>query len=271
MPWEGYEQGVIRCRNCGFDSSDDTARRGKIQKCDQCSQIVYIPSGLYSKHNPGVIHKPQRKKMPRPFFVMNDIMGAALTKLYRSKIKWFLLIFIVIGAIGLLTGLFFIKNNPTKVADVEPPVRTYYNTIVPIRGDITQALDNFKNEAGGIAIQKDFTYWRTPANRDRFIRACDRTLKTIQSSITVIAVMQEQLKIPPEAQNYQLKLMNSLVDRQRFYARLKDGIDKNDQKLWDAAFAEKNAMADSTSDEISALENLRDLALNRPTTPNAKK
>jgi hypothetical protein len=52
-----------------------------------------------------------------------------------------------------------------------------------------------------------------------------------------------------------------LVDRQKFYARLKDGIERNDQALWDSAFALKDPMAESTSDEMSALENLRDLVL----------
>jgi hypothetical protein len=260
VPWDGYEQGLIRCKNCDFANPDDNARRGKIQKCDQCNRIIYIPSGLYSRHNPGANTQPRRKPVPKPVFVVSDLVGAVLTKLYRSKYKWILLLLIVIGAIGLLAGLFFVKNAPPPEAKLDPPVKIYYNALIPMRAEVAQALDNFKNEAGGIPLQKDYNYWRTPANRDRFIRASDRTLKTIQSTITQIAVMQEQGKVPAEAQNYQMKFMASLVDRQKFYARLKDGIERNDLALWDSAFTLKDPMAESTSDEMSALENLRDLS-----------
>jgi hypothetical protein len=261
LPWQGYEQGVIICKNCNFANPDDLARRGKIQKCDQCARIIYIPSGLYSRHNPGATLQPRRKPMPKPVFVVSDVIGAVLTKLYRSKYKWLVLLFITIGAIGLLAGLFFVKNAPPPEVKVDPPIKVYYNSVFPVRTDVAQSLDNFKNEAGGIPLQKDYNYWLTPANKDRFVRACDRTLKTIEGAITQLAVLQEKGLIPPEAQNYQMKFMASLVDRQRFYARLKDGINNKSQISWDSAFSLKDPMAESTSDEMSALENLRDLAL----------
>ncbi len=271
LPWRGYERGIIECPGCNFENSDRMARNNKIQKCKQCARVIYIPSGLYSKKQ----HLPIRYKRRRanPLFALLDLIGAGLSKLYRSKLRWPILATVFILGIASLLGLFNVRQQQTKITVVDPPIKTYYNSVVAINNRVTNALTEFNNDSGGMPLQNEFDDRRNPTKRTRFVIAANRVLGVVESSI------EELRKIPDVAigaENFQSKMLNMLYLQQKFYAQLKDSIeqgtinrsDAERKTLWDNAFKMKEDVKVATKDEGEALTNLSTLALKATPVPS---
>ncbi len=265
MPWPGYDKGQIVCKACNYASPDDLARKGRVQKCDLCSKIVYIPSGLHSPYyEPNVTRRQNGQKSAVPGFIVNglDFLAATFTKFIRSKAKWPILIILVLAIVGFVVGGMILKNKSEVKAEIPTPAKTYYLQILPLRGNVSQSIENFRIIAGDVPGKANFSNWRNPNNRERFIRACDETLKSIVGTIDQVRALKDTGAVPAEAQSHQAKMLEMLYARQMYYARLKDGINNNDQKTWNSAFDLKDTMSTTFSDENGALETLRDLVLN---------
>lgn len=265
MPWPGYDKGQIVCKACNHASSDDLARKGRVQKCDLCAKIVYIPSGLHSPYyEPNVIRRQNGPKVGLSGVVANilDFAAATFTKFIRSKAKWPILIILVLAIAGFVFGGMILKNKGDVKVEVPTPAKTYYLQVLPLRGNVSQSIENFRIIAGDVPAKINFANWRNPNNRERFVRACDETLKSIVSTIDQLRTLKDTGGVPAEAQSHHAKMLDMLYARQMYYARLKDGINNNDQKTWNSAFDLKDSMSTTFSDENGALENLRDLVLN---------
>ncbi|MEI6043413.1 MAG: hypothetical protein WCS37_03365 [Chloroflexota bacterium] len=268
LPWRGYERGVIECSSCGFETSDRRARRNLIQKCSQCSKVVYIPSGLYSKH----LYEPRPvSRLPVPIYFLLDLIGAGLTRFSRSKARVPMAGVLVMLGLGLVIGSFAYKQQTTKAIEVDPPVKTYYNKVVAIRSKVTNALTDFQNDSGGMPLQTEYDDRRNPAKRNRFILAGNRVLGILEQSITQVRSLGE---VPVGAETYQETFLAMLCAQQRFYAQLKDSIEQNStgayrsdkewRSLWDTAFQTKEEVRTALREEMAALNALQNLAL-RPT------
>jgi hypothetical protein len=266
LPWEGYDRGIIVCKQCRHENIDDYARRGKVQRCELCSKVIYIPSGLHSPYYEPNIARRQTTKPKAGFseFLFNaqDILGATLRKFMRSKVKWLIIIALVLGILGLGINSIFLKSKDDTTPVAETPAMRYYQKVLPLRGSVTQAIENFRIIAGDIPDKSNFNYWRNPNNRERFVRACDETLKVIENSIIQLRVMGDENRVPAEAIKHQSSMLDMLYARQMYYARLKDGLNQNNPALWNTAFDLKDRMNDTFSNENAALENMRDLVLN---------
>ncbi len=264
LPWRGYERGVIECKTCGFETSDNRARKNLIQKCDQCGKVVYIPSGLYNKYQ----HRPvRRRRLPNPIYEIFDILGAGFSKFARSKIRWPLIMLVLVLGVAVVAGAVLFKQQNTKVIEVEPPIKTYYNKVVAIRSKMVNSLTEFQNDSGGMPLQSEYDDRRNPAKRNRFIMACDRVLKIVDNSINQVREL--GVDVPVGAENYQNRLLNMLYSQQRLYAQLKDSIEQNGanrsdkewRSMWDNAFRTKEEVRETLKDEMEALNNLQSLAL----------
>ncbi|MEI7556124.1 hypothetical protein [Candidatus Chlorohelix sp.] len=268
LPWVGYNRGVIVCKSCENENSDEAARRGRVQKCDLCHKVIYIPSGLHSPYYEANIARRQAPAKTKQGFSeflyqLQDFLGAAFNKYWRSKRRWILPVIILAFLAFLLTGNLFLFKGKTDATPVAiTPAMKYYQQVLPVRGNITQAIENFRIIAGDVPDKSNFTYWRNPNNKERFVRACDETLKSIEGTITQLRTMREQGLVPDEATVHQQRMLDMLYTRQMYYARLKDGLNTNNQTLWNSAFDLKNQMTDAFSSENAALENLRDVVLN---------
>lgn len=266
LPWRGYERGVIECSGCGFESPDHRARRNLIQKCSQCGKVVYIPSGLYNKNYAATY---QRSRIPGPLFHLFDFIGAGLSRFSRSKIRWPLVILIVLFGVGVLVGVFYLKQTTNKPPEVVPPIKTYYIEVLKIRTRVVDSLNEFNNDSGGMPLQTEYDDRRNPTKRERFIRAGNRVLAVLEKSIDDVRALNKNL--PVGAENYQNKFLSMLYAQQKFYAQLKDSIEQNGngvyrtdkewRALWDNAFKMKEEVRTTSKDEIEAMNNLQILAL----------
>lgn len=272
LPWRGYERGVIECSGCGFESPDRRARKNLIQKCIQCGKVVYIPSGLYNKNH----YRPVRyqSRLPNPLYHLFDILGAGLSRFSRSKMRWPMVIMLVLLGLGILAGSVMLKQKNSKPPEVIPPIKTYYTEALKIRTRVVDALTEFQNDSGGMPLQSEYDDRRNPAKRERFIRAGNRILGILAKSIDDVRALNQDL--PVGAENYQTKFLTMLYAQQKFYAQLKDSIEQNGngvyhtdkewKALWDSAFKMKEDVREASKDEIEAMNNLQSLVI-RPKDP----
>jgi hypothetical protein len=254
------------CKLCNHANSDEQARRGRVQKCDLCHKVIYIPSGLHSAYyepNQARYNTVEKQGSFAKFvFNLQDLAAANFSKLWRSKAKWIIPLFLLAMVAGFALSNTVFKSKVETKAVADSPAMNYYQKVLPLRGAVTTTIDNFRITAGDKPDKTNFNYWRNPNNKERFVRACDDTIKSIENTITQLRVLKDQGYVPPEAVVHQNALLEMLYARQMYYARLKDGLNNNDQNLWNTAFDLKDKMNDTFSAENGALENLRDLVFN---------
>ncbi len=245
------------------------ARSGKVQKCDLCGKIIYIPSGLHSPYyEPNILRRQTvgiKTRWEHLYGEALDIAGATWKRFMRSNYKWLALILLVALA-GWMGYSTFGKAKADTKAVAKTPAMVYYEQILPLRSAITQSIENFRIVAGDVPTKLNFNYWRNPNNRERFVRASDETLKVITTSIDQLRALKDRGGVPAEALDHHSKMLDMLYAQQIYYARLKDGLNNNDQKYWNTAFDTYDKLTGAVSAENSALESLRNLVL---TTKNA--
>ena len=271
-PWPGFERGVIECNSCGYATPDDLARKGRIQKCRQCAKVLYIPSGLYritpANHNGSrTINVNHRYK--RSFGSgITDRIGAGLNRFSRSKARIPMVLLIVLLSVGFLYGLNQIKNQVPVVPEKPSELKLYYDKVLMINKNFKIAEDEFDRGAGGKPIAAgEYTDRITPNNRTRFVRASDRMLKLVETYLGEAYAMAGN--IPAGAESHYAKLKVMLEEQQRYYARLKDGVDGKNEGRWKEAFAAVPIMRETRANEEQALNQLQALVL-RPPTATAK-
>src|SRR5205814_6547733 len=98
-PWRGFERGVIECNGCGYATPDDLARRGRIQKCGQCSKVLYIPSGLYRSNY--TYTRSAYNESGSVWWWVKDRIGAKLNRFAHSKARLPVALLILARRIGL--------------------------------------------------------------------------------------------------------------------------------------------------------------------------
>ncbi len=246
---------MIECSSCGYATSDDLARRGRIQKCGQCSKVLYIPSGLY--RIPPAAGKLVYSHAPRHSLSwwVRDRMGAKLNRFSRSKARLPLALLLVLIGVVLVGGLFFVKNQTPKGPVVPSDLAVYYNKVLDMNKSLKQAEVEFDRGAGGTPNETDFADRTSLNNQKRFVRATDRMLKQVEGYLYDVYAMENA--VPAGAESHYTRLKAKLEERQRFYARLKDGIDQKNQDRWKEAFANRNLVRDTSVAEEQALSQLQ--------------
>ncbi len=268
-PWIGFERGVIECNSCGYATPDVQARKGRIQKCGQCAKVLYIPSGLYrimpARHDG--THKANvnpRYKARRAFsWSITDRVGAGLSRFSRSKARLPMALLIILLGAGFLFGLNQIKNQIPTVPEKPSELKLYYDKAFVINKNFKIAEEEFDRGAGGKPIAvAEYTDRITPNNRTRFVRASDRMLKQVETylaeSYSMVAA------IPAGAESHYARLKVMLEEQQRYYARLKDGVDGKNEARWKEAFAAVNIIRETRANEEQALNQLQALVLRPP-------
>lgn len=269
-PWPGFERGVIECSSCGYSTPDDLARRGRIQKCRQCAKVLYIPSGLYRITPPNALsvntYQPSQASV---WWWLGDRIGAMLSRLARSKARIPIAIVIVLLGVGFIFGLNFFKTQTqSPVVEVTSPLKLHYEQALKMSKELKIAEGQFDLGAGGAPLVGDFNDKVSPANKARFVRACDRMVKQVESDLTKVYAMAGS--VPAGAESHYAKLKTKLEEQQRYYARLKDGVEQKDEARWKEAFAGLPIMKDSNAKEEQALNQMQASVMNQAqATPKA--
>ena len=261
-PWPGFERGVIECNSCGYSTSDELARRGRIQKCSQCAKVLYIPSGLYRN-----TRTSRAGASGSVWFAITDVIGARLNRLSRSKARLPIVVLILLLGVGLLFGLNQLKNQNQKLDTGPSPLSVYYNNVTYIDKQLNIAEDEYVKGVGGAPLAGDFNDRTSVNNQNRFVRNTDRVLSQVENLLTSVYSM--ATVVPAGAESHYTRLKAKLEERQHYYARLKDGVEKKSQDRWKEAFANADVMKNSNVSEEQALNQLQALVLQQP-QPTAK-
>jgi hypothetical protein len=239
------------------------ARRGRIQKCSQCSKVLYIPSGLYRIMPVSGQPVPHYQQSHGFFWWLQDRIGARLNRFSRSRYRLPVALLIVVLGIGLLLGLNYIKNQvpPPPVKDSD--LLIYYRKALDIDKKLVVAEDEFDKGSGGKPSGvADFADKSSPNNRVRFVRAADRMVKQVEGYLTEVYALSSTLPAGAEANYAKLKL--KLEEYQKYYARLKDGVDLKNEDRWKEAFAGADILKQAKTDEEQTFNQLQAVVLKPP-------
>ncbi len=264
-PWPGFDRGVIECNSCGYSTPDDLARRGRIQKCGQCAKTLYIPSGLYRSEQ--VVGRVVNFNSSRPlWWGLTDRIGAALNRFSRSKARLPMALLIVVLGLGLLFGLNWFKNQSQKLPEEKSAISTYYDKALSLNKSLKQAESEYDIGIGGLPQVGEFADRASPEKRTRFLRGTERVLKQVEDYLYQVQMMAAE--VPPGAENHYAKLKTKLEERQRYYARLKDGVEGKNEARWKEAFSptNQNLVRETNMSEEQALNQLQAQVL-KPVQP----
>lgn len=267
-PWPGFERGVIECNSCGYTTPDENARRGRIQKCGQCAKVLYIPSGLY-RITPAVGQPAPRYKESHGFFWwVQDRLGARLNRFSRSRYRLPIAFLLFVMGVALLVGLYYLKNQTPPVPVKESALSIYYKNVLAIDKKLVTAEDEFDKGSGGKPQSMDeFADKASANNKTRFVRAADRMEKQVEGFLSDAYAMQATL--PAGAEAHYAALKTKLEEYQKYYARLKDGVDQKNEARWKEAFAGADILKQAKTNEEQAFNQLQATVLT-PTQITAK-
>ncbi len=190
-----------------------------------------------------------------------------MNRFTRSKARWPMVFTILILGFALVLGLNFFKSQGQKVTPPPSDLKIYYDKVLDMNKALKQAESDFDKGAGGTPIVSDYADRTSLTNQKRFVRACDRILLQVEGQLFDVYAMADS--VPLGAESHYVKLRTKLEERQRFYARLKDSVDKKIEDRWKDAFANYNLMRDAATAEEQALNNLQTMVL-RPTPAGSR-
>ncbi|MDB5081224.1 MAG: hypothetical protein JWP00_3148 [Chloroflexi bacterium] len=203
------------------------------------------------------------------FWWLQDRIGARLNKFSRNRYRLPIALLIVLMGVGLLLGLNYLKNQVPPPPVKESELFIYYKSVLAIDKKLVVAEDEFDKGSGGKPSGiVDFADKATPNNKVRFVRAADRMVKQVEGFLTEVYAMGSTLPAGAEANYAKLKL--KLEEYQKFYARLKDGVELKNEDRWKEAFAGAEVLKQARTDEEQTFNQLQAVVL-KPTqiTPKA--
>jgi hypothetical protein len=198
---------------------------------------------------------------------LQDRVGARLNRFSRSRYRLPIALLIILVGVGLLLGLNYFKNQVPPAPVKESELSIYYKTVLAIDKKLVVAEDEFDKGSGGKpAGMADFADKSSPNNRVRFVRAADRMVKQVEGYLSNVYTIGATL--PAGAEIHYAKLKLKLEEYQKYYARLKDGVDLKNEDRWKEAFAGADILKQAKTDEEQTFNQLQAVVLKpTPTTP----
>ncbi len=158
--------------------------------------------------------------------------------------------------VAFLVGLYYIKNQVPPVQVKESQLSIYYKNVLAIDKKLVTAEDEFDKGSGGKPqSMDDFADKSSANNKTRFVRAADRMEKQVEGFLSDAYAMEATLPAGAEAHFAALKV--KLEEYQKYYARLKDGVDLKNEDRWKEAFAGADALKQAKTNEEQAFNQLQ--------------
>jgi len=231
--------------------------------------VLYIPSGLYRITPAARQSAPKYKESHGLFWWLQDRIGARLNRFSRSRYRLPIAFMIFVMGVALIVGLVYIKNQVPPVPVKESQLSIYYKNVLAIDKKLVTAEDEFDKGSGGKPQSADeFADKSSANNKTRFVRAADRMEKQVEGFLSDAYAMEAAL--PPGSEAHFAALKNKLEEYQKYYARLKDGVDLKNEARWKEAFAGADILKQAKTNEEQAFNQLQAAVLT-PTqiTPKA--
>ncbi len=230
--------------------------------------MLYIPSGLYRNRLPAG-RTGQLSGSSRSFlWEAKDWLDSKLNRFSRSKARLPIILAVVLLGLGLILGLNTLKSQGQVVKVGPSPLQVYYDNMVSIDKQLRDAEADFNLVSGGAPVVGDYNDRITPNNAPRFIRGSERMLTRVEGFLTLVYSLNNV--VPAGAESHYSKLKLKLEEKQRYYARLKDGVSQKNEGRWKEAFSNAPVMKDANTAEEQALNDLQALVLRPvPATPKA--
>jgi len=201
------------------------------------------------------------------FWWLQDRLGARLNRFSRSRYRLPIALLVILMGVGLLLGLNYYKNQVPPPPVKESELSIYYKSVLAIDKKLVTAEDEFDKGSGGKPSGVgDFADKTSPNNKVRFVRAADRMVKQVEGFLGDVYAMEATLPAGAEAHYAALKL--KLEEYQKYYARLKDGVDLKNEDRWKEAFNGADILKQAKTDEEQTFNQLQAVVLKpTPTTP----
>ncbi len=194
---------------------------------------------------------------------LQDRAGARMNSFSRSRYRLPLALLVILMGVGLLLGLNYFKNQVPSVPAKESELSIYYKGVLAIDKKLGTAEDEFDKGSGGKPTGvADFADKISPNNKVRFVRAADRMVKQVEGYLTDVYAMEATLPAGAEANFASLK--HKLEEYQKYYARLKDGVDLKNENRWKEAFGGADILKQAKTDEEQTFNQLQAVVL-KPT------